>query len=220
MFVTTALHTPPCTSLLSLIHTHNHTLLTPSTLPPQHTHIQIIPHPTHTQELQRRREEELSSLQEQLAELTAQLEALDLNMRKYTTGLQQMVEQQNQRETRNKEEEEAYRVKKRTFDLLPNAEDNIAKLQVHSPTPTSLQPCHIPPPFLFPVSPSSLLSPPLFLTLLPSLQFLSPFPSPFLSSSSFLPFFLLPLPSLSSPSLLSSSLFLSYLSLPPSPRLY
>ena len=65
-----------------------------------------------------------------MAELTAQLEALDLNMRKYTTGLQQMVEQQNQRETRNKEEEEAYRVKKRTFDLLPNAEDNIAKLQV------------------------------------------------------------------------------------------
>lgn len=84
------------------------------------------------QELQHRREEELSSLQEQLAELTAQLEALDLKMRKYTTGLQQMVERQNQREAQNKEEEEAYRVKKRTFDLLPNAEDNIAKLQVHS----------------------------------------------------------------------------------------
>jgi len=61
--------------------------------------------------------------------LTAQLETLDLNMRKYVTGLQQMVEEQSQQEIRNKEEEEAYRVKKKTFDLLPNADENIVKLQ-------------------------------------------------------------------------------------------
>ena len=30
----------------------------------------------------------------------------------------------------NKEKEEAYRVKKRTIDLLPDADNNIAKLQV------------------------------------------------------------------------------------------
>ena len=88
--------------------------------------------PSYPQELQRRREEELASLQDQLATLTAQLETLDLNMRKYMTGLQQMVEEQSQQEIRNKEEEEAYRVKKKTFDLLPNAEENIVKLQVHS----------------------------------------------------------------------------------------
>ena len=93
----------------------------------------MLPSPTiHTQELQRRREEELASLQDQLATLTAQLETLDLNMRKYTTGLQQMVEEQSTQEIRNKEEEEAYRVKKKTFDLLPNAEENIVKLQVRS----------------------------------------------------------------------------------------
>jgi len=89
--------------------------------------------PSYTQELQRRREEELASLQDQLATLTAQLETLDLNMRKYVTGLQQMVEEQSQQEIRNKEEEEAYRVKKKTFDLLPNAEENIFKLQVIQP---------------------------------------------------------------------------------------
>ena len=38
------------------------------------------------EELQRRREEELAELQEQLAQLTSQLETLDLNMRKYNTG--------------------------------------------------------------------------------------------------------------------------------------
>lgn len=42
----------------------------------------------------------------------------------------QMAELQMQKEAENKEEEDAYRVKKQTFDLLPNADENIAKLQV------------------------------------------------------------------------------------------
>ena len=82
------------------------------------------------QELQRRREEEVTSLQEQLADLTSKLEQLELNMRKYTASMAQMTELQQQREAENKEEEDAYRVKKRTYDLLPNADENIAKLQV------------------------------------------------------------------------------------------
>lgn len=41
-----------------------------------------------------------------------------------------MLELKTQQEARNKEEEEAYRVKKRTYDLLPNADENITKLQV------------------------------------------------------------------------------------------
>ena len=184
---TTTLYTPACTSLLSHSQPHIPHTFNP---PTPHTH----PNPslsfTHTQELQRRREEELSSLQEQLAELTAQLEALDLNMRKYTTGLQQMVERQNQRETRNKEEEEAYRVKKRTFDLLPNAEDNIAKLQVHS-IQTLNHPITLP--SVLPASPPSLLFP-LFL-----------FSSPFISLSISFLFFPLSLPSFPSLPFLSLS---------------
>ena len=38
------------------------------------------------EELQRRREEEVGSLQEQLAALSAQLETLELDMRKYNAG--------------------------------------------------------------------------------------------------------------------------------------
>ena len=82
------------------------------------------------QELQRRRDEELAALQEQLADLISQLETLEMNMKKFTAGLQQMAELQTAKETANKEEEEAYKIKKQTIDLLPNADKNIAMLQV------------------------------------------------------------------------------------------
>ncbi len=82
------------------------------------------------QELQQRREQELTGLQEQLADLTSKLELLDLNMKKYTASMGQMGELQTQGANKNKEEEEAYKVKKKTFDLLPNADENIAKLKV------------------------------------------------------------------------------------------
>ncbi len=72
----------------------------------------------------------MASLQEQLAALTSQLETLDLNMKKYTASMQQMAELQTRKEQAIKEDKEAYKIKKQTFDLLPNAEENIAKLQV------------------------------------------------------------------------------------------
>ena len=44
--------------------------------------------------------------------------------------MQQLLENKAHLESKNKEDEEAYRMKKKTFDLLPNADENIAKLQV------------------------------------------------------------------------------------------
>ena len=41
-----------------------------------------------------------------------------------------MAERELQQNTFNSEEEDAYKVKKRTYDLLPNADENIAKLKV------------------------------------------------------------------------------------------
>ncbi|KAL5460593.1 hypothetical protein EMCRGX_G034048 [Ephydatia muelleri] len=81
------------------------------------------------EELQRRREEEINALQEQLAGLTAQLEGLELNTKKYSTTMQRIAELQGQYEAKNKDDEEAYQLKKKTYDLLPNADENIAKLQ-------------------------------------------------------------------------------------------
>lgn len=71
-------------------------------------------------------------MQEQLADLTSKLELLELNMKKYTASIGQMTELQTQGAAKNKEEEEAYKVKKKTFDLLPNADENITKLKVSS----------------------------------------------------------------------------------------
>ena len=44
--------------------------------------------------------------------------------------MQRIAELQGQYEAKNKDEEEAYQLKKKTYDLLPNADENIAKLQV------------------------------------------------------------------------------------------
>ena len=44
----------------------------------------------------------------------------------------QMEEKRTTEERKNTEKQESYSVKKRTMDLLPDAENNIAKLQVSS----------------------------------------------------------------------------------------
>ena len=44
--------------------------------------------------------------------------------------MQRIAELQGQCEAKNKEDEEAFQLKKKTYDLLPNADENIAKLQV------------------------------------------------------------------------------------------
>lgn len=80
--------------------------------------------------MQKQREAELTNLQEQLSDLTAQLETLDLNIKKYTVAIGQLQEDQQQQQTKNKAEEDAYKVKKKTYELLPNADENIAKLEV------------------------------------------------------------------------------------------
>ena len=42
---------------------------------------------TSEEDLQRQREEELTALQNQLSELTSHFETLELNMKKYTAGM-------------------------------------------------------------------------------------------------------------------------------------
>ena len=102
----------------------------PVSLPPSSLNIQYLFQPLHMKELQLRRDVELNALQEQLADLNSQLETMEMNMRKFTTGVHQMAELQEQRNRVNKDEAEAYKLKKHTYDLLPNADENISKLQV------------------------------------------------------------------------------------------
>lgn len=84
----------------------------------------------YTQEKQKEREEEVNKLRDELNHLTTSLEKLDLEVKKFTASIQQMDEEIANQNRANAEKEEGYKVKKRTMDLLPDAENNIAKLQV------------------------------------------------------------------------------------------
>ncbi|XP_022086437.1 LOW QUALITY PROTEIN: coiled-coil domain-containing protein 22 homolog [Acanthaster planci] len=88
-----------------------------------------VPKADTEEELRQKREEEQQGLRDQLTQLTNQMDVLELDMKKFTAGIQQMEEQKNLEERQNAEKEDTYKVKKRTMDLLPDAENNIAKLQ-------------------------------------------------------------------------------------------
>lgn len=69
-------------------------------------------------------------LKEEIESLSSKLNQLDLEVKKYSAGVKQMEEEITTQTRQNSEKEENYKVKKRTLDLLPDAENNIAKLQV------------------------------------------------------------------------------------------
>lgn len=69
-------------------------------------------------------------LKEELESLSSKLDQLDLEVKKYSAGVKQMEEEITTQTRQNIEKEENYKVKKRTLDLLPDAQNNIAKLQV------------------------------------------------------------------------------------------
>lgn len=81
------------------------------------------------EEMRKKREEELEALQSKLGELNAGIERDELGIKKSLAGIQQANEQIAGQKTKNTDQEEVYKVKKRTMDLLPDAENNIAKLQ-------------------------------------------------------------------------------------------
>ncbi|XP_062577497.1 coiled-coil domain-containing protein 22 homolog [Saccostrea cucullata] len=84
----------------------------------------------HTEEeLQKQREEELLGLKQDLESVNSRFDQLDLEVKKYNAGVKQMEEEITTQTRQNAEKEESYKVKKRTLDLLPEAETNIAKLQ-------------------------------------------------------------------------------------------
>ncbi|KAJ7376865.1 Coiled-coil domain-containing protein 22 [Desmophyllum pertusum] len=81
------------------------------------------------EEMRKKREEELEALQSKFGELNASIEHDEVEIKKALAGIQQTNEQVSSQKTKNAEQEEVYKVKKRTIDLLPDAENNIAKLQ-------------------------------------------------------------------------------------------
>ncbi|XP_002740143.3 coiled-coil domain-containing protein 22 homolog, partial [Saccoglossus kowalevskii] len=81
------------------------------------------------EDLQQKREKEVECLREALQGLTSQIEAMEIDMRKYTANTQQMEELILVMDRSVSDKENSYKVMKRTLDLLPDADANIAKLQ-------------------------------------------------------------------------------------------
>ncbi|XP_013990624.1 coiled-coil domain-containing protein 22 isoform X3 [Salmo salar] len=81
------------------------------------------------EELQARQQEELASLQQQLQQLSLSLEEVGGDMRQLTVSILQVSDELKQKELSKAEKEDSVRVKKQTIDLMPDAENNLAKLQ-------------------------------------------------------------------------------------------
>ncbi|XP_063064848.1 coiled-coil domain-containing protein 22 isoform X2 [Engraulis encrasicolus] len=81
------------------------------------------------EELRAQQQEEINALQQQLQQLSLQMEEVGGDIRNLTTSINQMSEELKDMEKSNTENEELVRVKKQTMDLLPDGENNLEKLQ-------------------------------------------------------------------------------------------
>lgn len=78
---------------------------------------------------QTKRESEIQMLQDEINENLTQIDIIDTDMKKFAASIQKMNEETEVKKRENVEKEEKYLVKKRTLDLLPDADNNIVKLQ-------------------------------------------------------------------------------------------
>lgn len=82
------------------------------------------------QEQRVKREGEIQVLQDEINDYLTKIDEIDTEMKKLVGSIQQMQEETEVNKRENLEKEEKYIVKKRTLDLLPDADNNIVKLQV------------------------------------------------------------------------------------------
>ncbi|GAB1601523.1 coiled-coil domain-containing protein 22 homolog [Argonauta hians] len=76
-----------------------------------------------------KREEEVQALNDELNECRSKTDQTDMEIKKFVAGKQKMAEESELMQRKNAEKEEKYHVKKRTLDLLPDAENNIKTLK-------------------------------------------------------------------------------------------
>uniref|UniRef100_A0A8C1SX41 Coiled-coil domain-containing protein 22 n=1 Tax=Cyprinus carpio TaxID=7962 RepID=A0A8C1SX41_CYPCA len=81
------------------------------------------------EDLKAQQEAELSALQQQLQQLSVQMEEVGGDIRQLTVSIQQVSDELQQKEVSNAEKENSVKMKRQTIDLLPDAENNLLKLQ-------------------------------------------------------------------------------------------
>lgn len=80
-------------------------------------------------DIQLRQQEELASFQQQFQQLCSDVDQLTADMKHMTVTNTQVLDELKQRELGNSDKEEKMQVKKKTIDLLPDADNNLLKLQ-------------------------------------------------------------------------------------------
>uniref|UniRef100_A0A3B4CLN5 Coiled-coil domain-containing protein 22 n=1 Tax=Pygocentrus nattereri TaxID=42514 RepID=A0A3B4CLN5_PYGNA len=96
----------------------------------QHSAASALPSSHQSEEdLKAKQEAELSDLQQQLQQLSVQMEEVGGDIRQLTVSIHQVSDELKQRELSNSEKQDTVKVKKQTIDLLPDAENNLVKLQ-------------------------------------------------------------------------------------------
>ncbi|KAG5837867.1 hypothetical protein ANANG_G00217580 [Anguilla anguilla] len=81
------------------------------------------------EDLLAQQQDEMQALQQQLQQLSVRMEEVGGDMKQLSVSITQVSDELKQRELSNSEKECSVRVKKQTIDLLPDAENNLAKLQ-------------------------------------------------------------------------------------------
>ncbi|XP_068589461.1 coiled-coil domain-containing protein 22 isoform X3 [Cebidichthys violaceus] len=85
--------------------------------------------PQSESDIQLRQQEEQLSLQQQFQQLCSDVEQLAADMKHMSVTNAQVLDELKQRDLGNSENEEKMQVKKKTIDLLPDADTNLLKLQ-------------------------------------------------------------------------------------------
>ncbi|XP_034552011.1 coiled-coil domain-containing protein 22 [Notolabrus celidotus] len=85
--------------------------------------------PQSESEIQLRQQEELTSLQQQFQQLCSDVDQLAADLKHMSVTNTQVLDELKQRELGNSERDEKMQVKKKTVDLLPEADENLLKLQ-------------------------------------------------------------------------------------------
>jgi len=81
------------------------------------------------EDIQKRQQDEIHDLGNELNELSTKFQQIQLNIKQMTAQKEQVDEISMQLEESNKKEGSMFKVKRKTFELLPDAEENLRKLQ-------------------------------------------------------------------------------------------
>ncbi|XP_048873316.1 coiled-coil domain-containing protein 22 isoform X2 [Brienomyrus brachyistius] len=81
------------------------------------------------EDIRAQQQEELASLQQQLQQLSLHVDEVGGDIKRLTVAISKVSEELKQQEQSNTEKEATIRIKRQTVDLLPDADNNLAKLQ-------------------------------------------------------------------------------------------